>query len=310
MDEGAHLVSGLRGQQRRSIAGAFEVLPVRVTPKRRGEPISDRSTVLWGNRKSLTLRPRSTRPPRRAARSWLTVHRDPTLGHMRRDDDRSRSVTAAIATPSDPSARRRRRPSPRRGRALVKANKLRPVPLGPVTTSSAKAFNVLADSSRRHNPWAADIYDRGRARGASHSTRRPHPRSRLVPDHLAPLARPRYRRPGPPHRAPTLHRRGSLTGVGPPDRPHRHPATARRPGDARPVLRPPADGAAREGWHRSVPLAAVAPRPGPWAAPCDKPLLSQGGIAPAVLARPSARWRMPTARRCHRPAAPRRGPRD
>ena len=38
MDEGAHLVSGLRGQQRRSIAGAFEVLPVRVTPKRRGEP--------------------------------------------------------------------------------------------------------------------------------------------------------------------------------------------------------------------------------------------------------------------------------
>jgi transposase len=31
-----------------------------------------------------------------------------------------------------------------------------------------KAFCVLADSSRRHNPWAADIYDRARARGASH----------------------------------------------------------------------------------------------------------------------------------------------
>jgi transposase len=31
-----------------------------------------------------------------------------------------------------------------------------------------EAFNVLADSSRRHNPWAADIYDRARARGASH----------------------------------------------------------------------------------------------------------------------------------------------
>jgi transposase len=30
------------------------------------------------------------------------------------------------------------------------------------------AFNVLADSSRRHNPWAADIYQRARARGASH----------------------------------------------------------------------------------------------------------------------------------------------
>ena len=27
---------------------------------------------------------------------------------------------------------------------------------------------MLADSSRRHNPWAADIYDRARARGASH----------------------------------------------------------------------------------------------------------------------------------------------
>jgi transposase len=31
-----------------------------------------------------------------------------------------------------------------------------------------EAFNVLADSSRRHNPWAADIHDRARARGASH----------------------------------------------------------------------------------------------------------------------------------------------
>jgi transposase len=31
-----------------------------------------------------------------------------------------------------------------------------------------QAFRVLADSSRRHNPWAADIYDRARARGASH----------------------------------------------------------------------------------------------------------------------------------------------
>jgi len=30
------------------------------------------------------------------------------------------------------------------------------------------AFSTLADSSRHHNPWAADIYDRARARGASH----------------------------------------------------------------------------------------------------------------------------------------------
>jgi transposase len=32
-----------------------------------------------------------------------------------------------------------------------------------------QAFCVLADASRRHNPWAADIYDRARARGASHT---------------------------------------------------------------------------------------------------------------------------------------------
>jgi transposase len=31
------------------------------------------------------------------------------------------------------------------------------------------AFDTLADSSRRHNPWAADIYDRARARGAGHA---------------------------------------------------------------------------------------------------------------------------------------------
>ena len=31
------------------------------------------------------------------------------------------------------------------------------------------AFCTLADSSRRHNPWAADTYNRARARGASHT---------------------------------------------------------------------------------------------------------------------------------------------
>jgi transposase len=30
------------------------------------------------------------------------------------------------------------------------------------------AFDTLADASRHHNPWAADIYDRARARGATH----------------------------------------------------------------------------------------------------------------------------------------------
>jgi transposase len=32
-----------------------------------------------------------------------------------------------------------------------------------------QAICTLADASRRHNPWAADIYDRARARGASHT---------------------------------------------------------------------------------------------------------------------------------------------
>jgi transposase len=32
-----------------------------------------------------------------------------------------------------------------------------------------EAFNVLSDSSRRHNPWAADIYQRARARGTGHA---------------------------------------------------------------------------------------------------------------------------------------------
>ncbi len=30
------------------------------------------------------------------------------------------------------------------------------------------AIGTLADTSRHHNPWAADIYQRARARGASH----------------------------------------------------------------------------------------------------------------------------------------------
>jgi hypothetical protein len=32
-----------------------------------------------------------------------------------------------------------------------------------------QALCTLSDASRRHNPWAADIYQRARARGASHT---------------------------------------------------------------------------------------------------------------------------------------------
>jgi transposase len=50
------------------------------------------------------------------------------------------------------------------------------------------AFATLADSSRHHNPWAADIYQRARARRRQPHPRHPHPRPRLEPSHLAPLA--------------------------------------------------------------------------------------------------------------------------
>ena len=62
------------------------------------------------------------------------------------------------------------------------------------------AFCTLADASRRHNPWAADIYKRARARGASPPSH-PHPRTHLEPNHLAPRARPRHLRPPTAHRA-------------------------------------------------------------------------------------------------------------
>ena len=49
----------------------------------------------------------------------------------------------------------------------------------PATTSVAAAAAIMivrlmlrlvvADASRRHNPWAADVYQRGRDRGASHA---------------------------------------------------------------------------------------------------------------------------------------------
>jgi len=53
------------------------------------------------------------------------------------------------------------------------------------------AFDTLADSSRHHNPLAADVYHRARARGASHAHAcLADPRPRLVTSHLAALAGP------------------------------------------------------------------------------------------------------------------------
>ena len=39
---------------------------------------------------------------------------------------------------------------------------------GPATTASATRSATLADTSRHHNPWAADIYHRARAAGKTH----------------------------------------------------------------------------------------------------------------------------------------------
>jgi hypothetical protein len=48
-----------------------------------------------------------------------------------------------------------------------------------------QAFCILSGATRRHHPWAADIYNRARARGASPHPRHPRSRPRLEPNHLA-----------------------------------------------------------------------------------------------------------------------------
>ena len=77
-----------------------------------------------------------------------------------------RSATAASATPA--TARSPPTPAKPRRRRIRESPNTRSS-AGPATTDYATAFCTLADSSRRHNPWAADIYNRARARGASHT---------------------------------------------------------------------------------------------------------------------------------------------
>ena len=66
-----------------------------------------------------------------------------------------------------------------------------------------QAFCTLADSSRRHNPWAADIYKRARARRITHATR---VLGRAWSQVIRRLWRPRHPRPQPTHRPPNPHR--------------------------------------------------------------------------------------------------------
>ena len=56
--------------------------------------------------------------------------------------------------------------------------------------------------------------------------RRSRPRARVVPGHLVPVVRPRHLQPRQANRATQTDRRGRLTIVGPPGRPHSPPATA------------------------------------------------------------------------------------
>src|SRR6202042_2140569 len=59
--------------------------------------------------------------------------------------------------------------------------------------------------------------------------RHTHPRPRVVPGHLAPLARPRHLRPAAAHRPAATHRRGGLTTSVPPDRPQLSPSDGSAP---------------------------------------------------------------------------------
>ena len=94
----------------------------------------------------------------------LVVHRQGLVAMRREHARRDRRLPRAL--PHLPSARRGRWPMPRRRR--IGQVQARPVPLG-VDHRLRQAFCTLADSSRRRNPWAADIYNRARARGASHT---------------------------------------------------------------------------------------------------------------------------------------------
>ena len=81
-------------------------------------------------------------------RTFRSLFIAPDSGHMRRDDDR-RDRRLPRSLPQLPATRRRRRPSPGRGRVgKAKRAQFR----WACDHRLREAFNVLADSSRRHNP--------------------------------------------------------------------------------------------------------------------------------------------------------------
>jgi Transposase IS116/IS110/IS902 family len=105
------------------------------------------------------------------------------------------------------------------------------------------ALATLADSSRHHNPWAADIYQRALARGASH----PHAIRILgrawCGGDLAAVARPRRLRPRSPHRPAAPARHDQLTTLG--DLPIPRHSRPHSDGDRRRHLRLPAGQSAK-----------------------------------------------------------------
>jgi hypothetical protein len=74
-----------------------------------------------------------------------------------------------------------------------------------------ETLNTLADSSRRHNPWAGRYLPARQSPRRDPSARRAHPRPGLVPGDLARLARPRHLRPRPTHRTTATDRHNRLT---------------------------------------------------------------------------------------------------
>ena len=69
----------------------------------------------------------------------------------------------------------------------------------------------FAGDSWQANPWAADLYWQARDRRPGPPPRRPHPRPRLAPHHLALLARRRALRPRQTRRPTTPRRSSGLT---------------------------------------------------------------------------------------------------
>ena len=205
----------------------------RGTRRRRGaRPRAGRSCSRWSRRSSRWSTRSSSSPSRSRPRCastptvqiFLSLFRDP------------RSVVTAAELLAEIGDCRARYPT-RDALAADAGQAAVAVESGKRKTASfrwalqqAAARRVL--HARRQHPPLAPL-------GAGPLRRRPRPRprapprtthrrTRLVPDRVALLARPRPLRPSPPPRPTATHRGHDPEPVGPPARPRRHPADGRR----------------------------------------------------------------------------------